>query len=399
MFCVSRFLALLTIVVTFCVQGFAFDVCFISLHPGPARHFAALTKVLDESKVSWQILAGDEAETIFKSYQIPHRRLNVWAGKNGLKGLSVDQQGSIAKLIAKECKKDKMIITDISESIIAQIHHELSRVSLAKRYVYYDNPEAYVTKEYSKALELVLDTKLDGIVFASYQLPFQNLLKDRSTALDVREIEKVGLGIFPAVEEAKTLDVRDHQGKMRDKLFQKLGIVDEKQKILLYLGGASTSYFEEGFPFFLHALEESVSEPFFENVLLLLQQHPRAKEESLDLYELLAKAFPFQVFSSPLPIFDAIASSDVTYYYKTSMAPYFVLAGYPVVQVSPTALDDLGVRLGMIPSVRSPAQLSTASLKALSEAPSSSSLRDFAEKLGYHAKWPDHFMKFVREHL
>jgi len=381
------------------------DVCFLTVHPNSAHHFARFTKELDKHQITWRVIAGDSAEAILKQKKISHRKLSVWVNKRGIKNLSLEEQHSIAKLIVKECKRAKIIITDISEPLVAAFHHECALASSAKRFVYYDNPEPYVPGEYGKNLTALLNTKPDGIIFASHRLVNQKLFGEPLQQLSDR-LEKVGLGFYP-MEEAEGLRLYvEQKSYLRDKLFEELGIADEKQKILLYLGGASTPYFEQAFPFFLDALEEQAGDPFFDNTLFLLQQHPRAKEEAIDLYALLEKALPLQVFTSPLPVLEALACSDLTYYYQTSMVPYILLANRPLLQVAPLQVaplqpehEDLGVKMGLIEAVYDSVDLPMASVRAMAQMHSEASLKAFEEELGYDPNWPEHLLRFLKKYL
>lgn len=397
-----RFFSCLIIFVTASLYSFSsqsIDVCLITLHPNSAHHFAQFAQELDKAHISWQILAAENAEAILRQKKIAHKKISIWMNKKELKNLSTQEKVAIAKLTAKECKKAKIVIADISEPFIAYVHHELSLVSSAKRYIYYDNPEPYVPGEYSRCFQALLNTRPDGVIFANRHLADETLFGEHQEPLECSHLDKVGLGFYPLEEAQKLKEFRENKDFLRSKLFKKLGIRDEKQKILLYLGGANSSYFDEAFPFFLTALEESARDPFFENILFLLQQHPRAKEESLDLYALFAKALPFQVFQSPLSPLEAIACSDLTYYYQTSMVPYILLGGCPLLQVSATPFEDLGVRLNLVESVHEIASLPMMSVRAIAKAHTEVSLKVVEEEVGYQEDWPKNLVLFIQSHI
>jgi hypothetical protein len=377
----------------------ALDVCFVTIHPASAEHFARFTEELDRAHISWQILAADSSETLLKQKKIPHRKISIWTNKKAIKDLSSEEMRSIAKLTAKECKKAKLIITDISEPFVVRFHHELALSSSAKRYVYYDNPEPYVLGEYSKRFESLLKTRPDGVLFASKTLPSETLFGEDRRVLDCHQLHKVGLGFYD-LEDVLTIQalVKKKQ-ELREKLFYQLGIKDEKQKILTYLGGANSAYFDKAFPFFLKALEDSARDPFFENILLLLQQHPRAKQEGLDLYALLSQGLPFQVFSSPLPLFEVIACSDLMYYYQTSIVSKLILSKRPLLQVSHEPSEDVGVRLHLVDVVSSSKELPIASSKAVSKSFDEASLNSLKEGIGYDEHWQESLLNFIKTFL
>jgi hypothetical protein len=397
-----RFFSCFIILVTASLYSFSsqsIDVCLITIHPNSAHHFAQFAQELDKAQISWQILAAGHAEAILRQKKIAHKKISIWLNKKELTNLSTEEQVSIAKLTAKECKKAKMIIADISEPFIVYVQHELNRISSAKRYLYYDNPEPYVPGEYSRCFHALLNTRPDGVIFANYHLAYDTLFGEHHEPLECSHLDKIGLGFYPLEDAQKLKALKKNKELLRNKLFEELGIRDEKQKILLYLGGANSSYFEEAFPFFLTALEESARDPFFENILFLLQQHPRAKEESLDLYTLFAKALPFQVFQSPFSALEAIACSDLTYYYQTSMIPPIILGGCPLLQVSAIPFEDLGVRLNLVDSVHEITTLPMMSVRAIAKAHTEVSLKIVEEGVGYQEDWPKNLVLFVRKHI
>lgn len=374
----------------------AVDVCFVTIHPASAEHFAIFTQELDKEKISWQILAADNAEVFLKQKKISHRKISIWTNKKVIKDLSHEERGLIARLTAKECKKAKLVITDISEPFIVRFHYELALISSAKRYIYYDNPDPYVPGEYSKCFESLLKTRPDGAIFANKALCTEPLFGEDRRVLDCHRLNKIGLGFYPLEDVIAIESLAEKKDKLRKKLFDELGIKDEKQKILTYLGGANTVYFDKAFPFFLKALEDNAGDPFFENVLLVLQQHPRAKQEGIDLYALLSKGLPFQVFTSPVPLFEIVACSDLMYYYQTSIVPKLILAGRPLLQVAQEPFEDIGVKLHLVDVVTSSKDLSIASSKAISNIFDKDSINLIKEGIGYDQNWNQSLVLFIK---
>lgn len=140
--------------------------------------------------------------------------------------------------------------------------------------------------------------------------------------------------------------------------------------------------------------------PFFDNVLLLLQQHPRAKQEgAIDLYELLARGFPFQVFLSPIPTLEMMSCADLIYYYQSSLTPKLVLAKRPLVQVASEPLEDVSTRLHLVDSVMHPQDFVPYSLKAISINYEEQSLKLLQENLGYDENWSKTFSAFIKSTL
>ncbi len=378
----------------------AVDVCFITLHPSSVEHFIKLTEALDREKISWQIMAANGSEHRLKERKIPHYKMSVWTNKKSMKELSWKERTAIAKLTAKTCKKAKLIITDISESFIADVHHELALVSSAKRYVYYDNPEAYVPGEYSKVFEEVVKTRPYGVIFSNKHLSEETLYGNGKEPLQMDRLDKLGLGLILMEDTERVIALSNNKKALRQKLFEKLGIEDEKQKLLVYLGGCNSMYFCHAFPFFLRSIEDNLTYPFFDNVLLLLQQHPRAKQEgAIDLYELLARGFPFQVFLSPIPTLEMMSCADLIYYYQSSLVPKLVLAKRPLVQVASEPLEDMSTRLHLVDSVMHAQDFIPYSLKAISTNYEEQSLKLLQENLGYDENWSKTFSAFMKSVL
>jgi hypothetical protein len=377
----------------------ALDVCFVTIHPISAEHFARFTEELEKAKISWQILAADSSETFLKQKKIPHRKISVWTNKKMMKELSHEDMRAIAKLAAKECKKAKLVITDVSEPFVVYLHQQLAVISSAKRYVYYDNSESYVPGEYSKCFEQLLRANPHGVLFANKLLVDQTLFGEEKHPLGSSDIHKVGLGFYPLEDVMVIESLIKQKEVLREKLFSKLGIKDEKQKVLAYLGGANSVYFDQAFPFFLKALEENRTDPFFENILLLLQQHPRAKQEGTDLYLLFSQGLPFQVFASPLSTFEVIACSDLMYYYQTSLVPKLLLARRPLVQVAEEVSEDVGVKLHLVDVVTSPKELPVFSSRALSKSLEDTALSSLKEAVGYDKQWKDTLLNFIKNPL
>jgi len=373
------------------------DVCFITLHSNASLHFAKLAQVLTREKISWQVMAGEASEAALKEAKVAHHKISVWTNKKSMKELSPKEREAIAKLVVKTCKKAKVVVTDISEGLMVDIHKELASISSARRFVYYDNPEGYVPGEYSLYFEEVLRTEPQGVVFANKHLKEEDVYGGHKQKMSLDSFQKVGLGLMLMDDAEKMLSLSHTKQLIRQDLFEKLGIKDEKQKLLVYLGGCNTLYFYQAFPFFLRSIEENIGHSFFENALLLLQQHPRAKQEgSIDLYELLARGFPFQVFLSPIPTLEMLSCADLVYYYQSSLIPKIALAKKPLVQVTPEPLEDMTTRLRLVDSVLDPKDFVPYSLKALSTTYEQQSLKRLQEALGYDEKWETHFIDFVR---
>lgn len=111
------------------------DICFVTTHKEGAEFFSKFIGLFEEKKISWRIYAAEYAEDFLKNKKIAHHKLGFWT-KKPLETLSKQETLSIAKILAKECKKAKIVITDVSEPFVDCLNSELSLISKAKHYIY-----------------------------------------------------------------------------------------------------------------------------------------------------------------------------------------------------------------------------------------------------------------------
>ena len=165
-----------------------------------------------------------------------------------------------------------------------------------------------------------------------------------------------------------------------------------------YLGGASASYFNEGFPFFLKLLNKNKDHEFFDSSLLLLQQHPRAKMMG-GQDEKLANDFSLSFAISPLSTLESLSISDLTYYFQTSLSPKLLLTDVPLLQVAPENVQDTCVKEGYVDSVSCEKDLLTKSQTTIGKSLSDLDKQKLNQIMGYSSSWDKNFLKFVSEFI
>jgi len=317
-------------------------VVFVACHGGPADHFATFTQGLLQEGCSVQVHATGAALTKFTDR-------NVVQAKPF--SLLSDDEDQVAIKIAKAHTKATAVITDVGHPFAAKIQKAFTQYApKVRRLAYYDNPEKYVPG-YSETAATVMPLA-EKVLFANEKLIKEELLSAPGTKIDLSSNHPRGIGYYPVAQaEALFLRRQSEHETARAALLEKLAFPDQGQKVLVYFGGNNELYFSKAFPSFLDFLKQAMTKSDLSKYLIVLQQHPSAKEKNLDgikLQEWLkecgeAAAAPKIVISD----FDSTKAqiiADGALYYQTSMGPQFVIAAIPTVQVAHETYDDLLVR-------------------------------------------------------
>lgn len=311
-------------------------VTFIVCHAGPAGHFSAFTESLLQKGYKVQIYASGPALNQFKDCHVVSSFSNF------------EERTAIE--LAERCKNSDVVITDVGHPFaIAMQKACASRAPNVLRLAYYDNPEEYVPGGYSRTAEQVMKAA-HRVLFANANLA--SAVPSEALPLDPKK--KIGIGFYPITQVEEIARRRAvEQVKIRGEFFSRYGGLDDRgQKIFVYAGGNNDEYFSEAFPAFLHLLAAASKKRDLSNTIMVLQQHPGAKERNIDgmlaqkwidqMEKEGAKA-PRFVFSH-LNSADAQVVADAMLYYQTSMAPGFVLAGIPTIQVGHKPFRDILVK-------------------------------------------------------
>jgi hypothetical protein len=328
----------------------ATTVCLIACHGGPADHFATFAEDLLSKGYQVQIYATGPA---LKKLQDRNIQMVI---PFSLENISEEDA---ATQLAKKCAGVTTIITDVGHLFDIPLQDALkSHAPKATRYAYYDNPESYVPGGYSATAAKVMQAA-QGVLFANANLAKTALYEAPGREVCLAPEKKIGIGYYPISQAEKIAKRRisDHN-QLRSALFSQYPITDRGQKVLVYAGGNNTEYFSEALPAFLRFIREASLKIDLSDYVVLLQQHPGAKEKNFDAEHVCRWAEQYghevgmpQFFISKLNSDDAQVVADAMIYYQTSMGPGFVLAGIPTIQVGHNTNADILVKNGLCPTV------------------------------------------------
>jgi hypothetical protein len=311
----------------------AATVCFIARHGGPADHFATFAEDLARKGHRVEIHASGPA------LKKCHDRKTLGVVSFSLEGKTEEE---VAAQLAERCKEAAVVITDVGDPLDVTIQKALAEwAPEVLRLAYYDNPEAFVPGGYSEVAAKVMSAA-QRVLFANANLAKTPIYEAPGQEARVPVEKRVGVGFYP-LGQAEKIAVRRaaEHGGMRSQFFAKHGLKDSGQKVLVYAGGNNETYFAQALPAFLRLLEETD----LSNYVIVLQQHPGAKEKNIDR-KLVQEKAP-QVLISDVSSDDAQVLADGMLYYQTSMGPQFVLAGLPVIQVGHERYEDVLVKNGL----------------------------------------------------
>ena len=310
---------------------FSTALCVVVCHGGPADHLATFIERLPQVQV--EVYASGPALSAMQKHNVEVNHPFVIEGDEEL----------LAEGIAKACSFASMVITDVGDQFDEKIQRAFARCAEhVKRFAYYDNPESYVPGGYADIAARVMDLA-HVVLFANARLA----VKDKD----------IGIGYYP-LNQADILAER----KKREQAYLRAAILqetlDQSQKILVYFGGNNDTYFTKAFPAFLSLIEEGMTCMDLTNSVIVLQQHPGAKQSGRDaqLLQTWKKEHqddlraPF-VMISTLTSEEALIAADAALYYQTSMGPQFVLSGTPTIQIGHERYEDLLVKHEIVPSV------------------------------------------------
>jgi len=348
-----------------------YDVCLICTHPNPATHFVEYVQVFEENKISYEIIAGADVAGKFSEFK--------------------DKVFVIQSLEALEehCKNKKLVISDISTEILIELFQRLEqKYPSIQRAVLYDNNEKYVGGGYTETARKIIPYA-QMILFANANLAKTGIEESPLVLMDVSKLSLIPIGHIPMNEAKSILSNRQDaikKSNLRAEFFQNKGIVDKNQKIYVYVGGANDTYYEKAFPAFLDLLLGLKNSSIF-----LLQQHPRAKEASIDVNLLLSTQPKSNVFVSNLSTIESLTIADGVLYYQTNMAAQFPYAGIPwIAQIGHETYDDVLIRSG-IPSITN----SDAFEKALSQEETPISWQRLEQERGVDSNWKQNLLNLI----
>lgn len=376
--------------------------CFIVCHGGPADHFATFIESLPKEKLhTIEVYASGPALQKLEEYK---HKIAVKIVPFSLDNISPEQEDTLAKEIARACSTAKVVITDVGHTFDIKVQKALARQAAhVPRLAYYDNPEPYVPGSYSEIASKVMQAA-QCVLFANFNLSQTAIFQSPDKKVDLGNIKKIGIGYYPvnqAIELAKQRAKKNPA--LRQSLFQKNGLVDKGQQILVYFGGNNDEYFK-AIKHFLVLLDQGMKEADFSNLVIVLQQHPGAKTSNIDgdLFKTWIEDHK-QISNAPNLIISDLKTEDVqkvtdgALYYQTSMSPQFVLAGIPTIQVGHKRYEDLLVRKKIIPSVTEVDEL-ICCIGSLNQQNKENLQKNAVfESLGFKEDWPKRIEEVIKE--
>ncbi len=361
-------------------------VCFIACHGGPADHFSTFAQDLSQKGYKVQIYATGPA---LKKFQ--DRNLEIVI-PFVLENISEEEA---ATELAKRCSGAAVIVTDVGHVFDVSLQKALKyEASKSLRLAYYDNPEAYVPGGYSSVAAKVM-LAAQGVLFANANLVKTPLYQAPSQEVYLAPEKRIGLGYYPISQAEKIAKRRmSEKSHTRAQLFSKYSLADRGQKVLVYAGGNNDEYFSKALPAFLQFLSEASLQEDLSDFVVLLQQHPGAKEKNFDLKLVRQwleqhgqKAKTPQFFISEFNSDDAQVVADGMLYYQTSMGPQFVLAGIPTIQVGHNTYEDILVKNRLCSTAIDVGSLRTALARLRGDVKAESDNEAIMQGLGISPDW------------
>lgn len=362
-------------------------ICLIVCHPSPADHFSVF--IQDWKKKGYEVSVFAAGSALQK---LQDRKIE------GIVPFTIEENRSnqeIAKEIAKKCARASVVITDVGDPFDISLQSALAQEApKTVRVAYYDNPECFVPGGYSKVASQVMRLA-QGILFANANLASACIEEEKGKPVDFQSIRRWGIGYYPLDQVEKIIHRREcEQLELRKKLFPH---TKQDQKIWIYAGGNNSEYFDQAFPAFLQFLSEACQKDDLSKHIILLQQHPRAKEKNLDgllvqkwIEEQRQNPFAPKLKMSTMNTEDAQVVGDGIFYFQTSMAAQFALIGIPTIQVARVPYEDVLIKNQICPSVTSADSL-VDSMKNIERSPSKEYQAKIYRDLGINLNWSKQF--------
>ncbi len=373
-------------------------VFFLAIHPVGGEHMADFANSLDSQSISYSLVATESAYNLAAK---KNRNVeNFYQGHIPLKDLGEQELNELAMTVAERINLSAVkVIADVGSHFSALVFKELNRInSKTVKIAYYDNPESFVPGAYSESAAHVIRSA-DQVLFANAALKGTTIYNGNKQALDLSSKVTYGLGYFPfsRVEFLKELRSEEVQVVKRKDFFEKAGLEDTGQRLLVYIGGANTVYEELAFPAFANILSEAASSGSLDNTIVVLQRHPRASQADREVFESLNNLYDqkTQFVVSDVDFDSAIAIADTACYYQTSASSFFPLIDLPAFQIGHEQFDDILIRNDLCPFVGTATELDNF-LNTSDNRFSINDLKQVYEILGADPEWKDHLRHIVK---
>lgn len=310
-------------------------ICFIACHGGPADHFATFAEQLTQKGYRIHVYANGPALKKFEERKI--EQISLYSLEN------IEGEDAALKL-AEKCASMAAVITDVGHPFDVALQKALKlKAPHVLRLAYYDNPEPFVSGGYSSTAAKVMNAA-QRVLFANGNLAKSSIYQEPQKEIPLNYEKRFPLGYYPLSAAENIKKRRDiEQYCLREAFFNRSGIQELGQRILVYIGGNNEEYFSKALPAFLKILKSDLP------CIILYQQHPGAKNQNIDLDLIRKQTGGTQVYLSDMNTEDAQVIADGILYYQTSMSPQFVLAGIPLIQVGHQPFFDLVLKNGLCP--------------------------------------------------
>lgn len=363
------------------------NCCFLACHAGAANHMADFYESLS-STCEISVVASGPALKVFQNRDIPVIK------QLDLEDLSSENEMELALAVAKQFSNVESILTDVGHKFNIALQSAMKEnCPTVKRVAYYDNYESFVPGGYSQVASKVMSLA-NSVLFASSKLENATLLQNDGKEVKLGDQERVGLGYFPLKKSQTILHRRENEAlEVRADFFNKHGIEDKGEQIIVYMGGNNQVYFENAFKAYVDFLDQASQSSNLSNIIFVLQQHPGAKVENKDATAFLelqsSNDQAPKLVVSQMSSNDTQVIADKILYYQTSMGPEFVLAKIPTVQIAHESYDDILIRNGLAPSICDSDSFLEEVLKVkLTDDESNRLQKSALEALGIKDGWP-----------
>lgn len=348
---------------------FASDNAVILFHPGPARHWAEFY-----GKGDFTLYAAGDAAHELQQAGVPFTRFDP------------KSEDFVATIVARR------VITDCGHPMAIKMQQQLEKCApKVERVIYYDNPEPFVPGGYSQEVAKAMP-HAQVVLFANKQLVGKTLYQSSGEKINLDGKKLIGLGYYPLKDVEKIKKLRGERADKRGAFLAQHGLKDTGQKIVVYFGGANEEYYTRAFPAFCNILT-SLSSKDIENVLFVIQQHPRAGDRDI---KQLAEETPRYIVSKEKDSDAVLGVADLVLYYQTSASPKFVLSGIPTIQIAHEPFNDIVVSAKIVPSVCGLDHFLEVFYQTIKQMPTADQIADAQKKMGLDPHWQERLQAFLK---
>lgn len=348
-------------------------------HPGPSQHITDWVQILPQNQQeNIHIYTDANSERYFLPLTNTSTKVTV-ISKEDL------QIKNFTSLINETAKTILVGVGGDSEKNI--LEYVSKQHSSIEKIVYYDNLNSHIPGGYSnRAAEAI---NFADTVWLNARLAKTGLYEreDKSISLEGKSVEALDYFNF-SISNSIREDRRDRL-ELRTQFLKEHGIENTECKIIPYLGGNNTTYFEESLPTLINIIEEYPS--ILDTNVIVLFQHPGAKAENKDAQAIEAvkkKLNPPQSKNLLVTKWDSnrgLRVADHVFFSQTSMLSHILLANVPVTEINKKQNRDIFSSGNLVPFAKDVETLK----KALTESDDREPTREKTiQILNCNVDWP-----------